>query len=185
MTDQEKQMETLYPFFEDTMFREEDGTRKPWYTPDAIEWIKNNIVFEKKSLKSIPVKHTVLEFGGGHSTLWWRKRAIIVDTVEFNPECCSILGIEQDTPKGFLKKYGNSSRKYDVVIVDSEAETPRQDYIKKAFGLCDKYFIVDNWQQPMVCVYDQKIVDWLYANTKEQHIFSYPHSGWQTAIFVK
>lgn len=178
MTEQEIKMEKLYPFMDDTMYRDEDGCIMPWYTKQALDWIKENI----------PQGVTVLEFGGGNSTLWWRKISN-VETIEFDERACEILEIKKSSPKQYFEEYPDLRNDiYDVIIVDSEAEISRQEYVKKAFDTSKKYVIIDNWQQPEVCMYDEETVNYLMTNSKEQHIFNEPKhldGSWKTAIFIK
>jgi hypothetical protein len=49
-----------------------DGSPLPWYTYPCIEFLRHRS-FDRKS---------VLEFGGGQSTLWWAARAKTVVTIE-------------------------------------------------------------------------------------------------------
>lgn len=177
MTREEQLMERHWAFLTDTQKRDTDSSIMPWYTFGALDWIKKNITNDVY----------VLEFGGGHSTLWWRKRASHVHTIEFDPKACEILNIPVSSPLQYFKDY-EVKQVYDVVIVDSEAEISRQEYILKAFELSKKYFIVDNFQQPDVCLYSKEVVEFLFNNTKEQYIFNQPQhrdGTWQTAIFVK
>jgi hypothetical protein len=179
MTDQERQMEAHWPFMDDTNFRDVLGNIMPWYTWNALQWIKANI----------PKGVRVLEFGGGHSTLWWRKRADVF-TIEFDPKACEILKISPMSPLKYFNTVHPDGEKniYDVVIVDSEAELSRQDYVIRAFDLSKKYVIIDNYQQPEICMYPQETIDYLMANSKEHHIFNQPShrdGTWQTAIFIK
>lgn len=174
----EQELEGLWPFYTDTNFRDTDGSIMPWYTKMALEWIKENI----------PSGLKVLEFGGGHSTLWWRKRAEIT-TIEYDPQACRILGIEQGSPlRYFFANGDNEKGLYDIVIIDSEAEQARQDYVLRAFDLSKKYVIIDNYQQPGVCMYNYEVVNYLKENSKEHFVFNEPSHNdgtWQTAIFIK
>jgi hypothetical protein len=179
MTEENIKMEALWPFLTDTNKRDDDGTIMPWYTFGALEWINNNIPMDKS-------QH-VLEFGGGHSTLWWRQRAWEVRTIEFNADACAILNIPVSSPKSFFDDY-EPTTVYDVVIVDSEAEMARQDYVKRAFDMSKRYVIIDNFQQNEVCMYDDETVEYLINNSKEHFIFNQPQhrdGSWKTAIFIK
>src|SRR5580765_1536774 len=48
----------------------------PWFTHPFLEWLDAQDLSEAR----------VLEFGGGRSTRWWRKRAAWVTSIEANPE---------------------------------------------------------------------------------------------------
>lgn len=166
-------MPEIFKFHADTQKRDTDGSIMPWYTFAALDWIKENI----------PDGLSVLEFGGGNSTLWWRKRATVT-TIENNARACIELGIDVSSPIGY---FSVATEMFDIVILDaSYPGVKRQDYILKAFSVCKKYFIVDNWQQPAVSMYSQDVVDHLYNNSIRQHVFSQPQhadGSWKTAIF--
>ena len=67
-----------------------------------------------------------------------------------------------------------------------DTDGDREQYVLSAFERCSKYFILDNWQQSEVMIYSDEIVDFLYKNTKEQHVFNQDnHKDWKTAIFIK
>src|SRR5688572_13130708 len=51
-----------------------DGRPLPWYTYPCIDFLKARSFNDK----------SVLEFGGGHSTLWWAARAKDVVTIDGN-----------------------------------------------------------------------------------------------------
>lgn len=177
---QEQLLEKRYPLLTDTQRRDTDGSIMPWYTFAAQDWIKANMPLGGECLLS------VLEFGGGHSTLWWRKRASEVVTIEYDSESCLILDIHPSSPLRYF--YKPRRKKYDVVIVDSEAELARQEYVIRAFDLAKHFVIIDNYQQPDVCIYSAEVVEYLTANSKEVHVFNQPQhrdGTWQTAIFVK
>jgi len=101
-----------------------EGEPLPWYTYPCIDFLKN-LPFHDK---------TVLEFGGGQSTLWWGKRAKHVVTFEGSEQWYKM--ITEKAPANvelFLVSQKNlikctedvnqilSSKKYpsfDIVIID-------------------------------------------------------------------
>jgi len=150
------------------------GTMLPYYTHDSLAWIEANI----------PKNVTVLEIGGGNSTIWWRKNAAHVDTIECDHVCAQKLGCQ--TVDSFLiaDTVSDIMKDYDVVIVDGDGD--RESYILSAYIKCKQFFIVDNWQQSEVSVYSDAIVSYLTENTSHVHIFKqHNHKDWKTAIFIK
>ena len=151
-----------------------DGTMFPYYTHPSLDWIKKNI----------PKDLSVLEIGGGNSTLWWRKNAKSVYTIETNLECAQKLNCFHCEHYDIPKSINNLNKMFDVVIVDGDGD--RELYVLNAFQFCKKFFIVDNWQQTEVMIYSEKVENYLFENTCDQHIFKQPnHKDWKTAIFIK
>ena len=101
------------------------GLPLPWYTYPCIDFLGNRDYEDK----------TILEFGGGQSTLWWAKVAKRVVTFENDPqwygklkkivsENVSLYFIESNDRLGQVKKIDeilnhNESNSFDVVIIDS------------------------------------------------------------------
>jgi len=163
----------LYPENEWNIYND-DGVMLPYYTHPSLDWIKNNISKEV----------SVLEIGGGNSTIWWRKNASEVFTIETDFDCAKKLDCFHCSIHEIANSINDLKKKFDVVIVDSEGD--RECYIVHAFNSCDKYFIVDNWQQSEVMIYSQEIVNFLFENSKDLFIFKQPnHKDWKTAIFIK
>jgi hypothetical protein len=163
----------IYPENEWNIY-DDDGVMLPYYTHPSLDWIKNNISKEV----------SVLEIGGGNSTLWWRNNASKVHTIETDFDCATKLDCFHCSHLEIANSIDDLNKKFDVVIVDSEGD--RECYILNAFNSCNKYFIVDNWQQSEVMIYSQEIVNFLYENTKDLFIFKQPnHKDWKTAIFIK
>ncbi len=54
---------------------------KPWMTQGSIDFIEKNLLSTD----------TVIEFGGGWSSIWWAKRVKYTLTVEASPEWASLL----------------------------------------------------------------------------------------------
>ena len=163
----------IYPENEWNIY-DDDGVMLPYYTHLSLEWIKKNI----------PKDVSVLEIGGGNSTIWWRKNAKEVHTIETDFDCANKLNCFQCLHLEIPSEIDKLNKKFDVVIVDSEGD--RESYIINSFHSCGKYLIVDNWQQSEVMIYSEKIEKFLYENTIEQLIFKQSnHKDWKTAIFIK
>jgi len=163
----------IYPENEWNIY-DEDGVMLPYYTHPSLEWIKNNIS------KQV----SVLEIGGGNSTIWWRKNASEVYTIETDLDCAKKLDCFHCSHLEIPNTIDSINKKFDVVIVDSEGD--REPYIINSFNSCSKYLIVDNWQQSEVMIYSEKIEAFLFQNTIEQLIFKQSnHKDWKTAVFIK
>jgi hypothetical protein len=163
----------IYPENEWNIY-DERGIMYPWYVHPALEWIEKNI----------PKDVNVLEIGGGNSTLWWRENAKLVYTIDLNIFCVDKLQCNYSTYESLPQTIDAVENNFDVVIVDTDGD--RESYVLNAFEKCSKYFILDNWQQSEVMIYSDEIVDFLYKNTKEQHVFNQDnHKDWKTAIFIK
>lgn len=124
----------------------------PWYTQPAVKFlIQQNFL-----------DCTVLEFGGGQSTIWWSKNARSVTTFEDDEYWLRKCSINSGTnskwhliPKGLsgselrnsiyecLAKKGGALPKFDVVIVDA---MHRETLALLAFDLVEKdgIVIIDN-----------------------------------------
>lgn len=104
----------------------QDGDPLPWYTYPIIDFLKYRTYDDK----------TILEFGGGQSTLWWAKRALKVVTFEGDREWYEKIRHEMpvnvdlhyvsmkdiDTNvyqvKELLASKPYENEKYDVIVID-------------------------------------------------------------------
>jgi hypothetical protein len=96
------------------------GEPIPWYTYPATEFIENKI----------PPNATVFEWGCGHSTLWWARRAAQVRSVEGNhqwytqifgklPVNAKLSFAENQT--SYVETIRNQDiGKFDVIVVDGD-----------------------------------------------------------------
>ena len=147
----------------------------PWYTDLFLDWLKTQTLSATK----------VLEFGGGYSSLWWNKKAYLVDTVEDNEIWRKEIkdtdnSIRIFSPSTFVEKVCQDY--YDIVIIDNDW-ADRDEIISVALLNVKKggIIICDNWMQPDVWIC--KIPEVL---TKYEHkIFGHSkHKNWQTAYFI-
>jgi hypothetical protein len=106
--------------FRSSIFRksfDQKGNPIPWYTYPAIDFL-STVDFTSQS---------VLEFGGGHSTLWWAERASYVFSLENNPDWFDYISLRvkeksnvecllcEDLVEYAKKPEGNL---FDLVIID-------------------------------------------------------------------
>jgi hypothetical protein len=92
----------------------------PWYTYPAIDFLGQRRYHDK----------TILEFGGGQSTLWWAARAKSVLSIEEDPHWFTKIQVQVPNNaevrcildpasiKAFLK---SRNRKFDIIVVDGGA----------------------------------------------------------------
>lgn len=94
-----------------------DGNPIPWYTYACRNFLAERIT---------PELH-VFEYGSGHSTLWWAKRAASVTSVEhdkgFVEEIsrnapANVTYLHRDDPAAYVGTLSEQPRTFDVVIVD-------------------------------------------------------------------
>jgi len=104
-----------------------NGAPLPWYTYSSIAFL-DQMDFSDRS---------VLEFGGGQSTLWWAARAASVTTIESDPEWFAMLrdivpgnvtlcNAKADTTDAYLaivrrlfEEWGG--RHFDIIAIDGRA----------------------------------------------------------------
>ncbi len=131
----------------------------PWFTHDMLDVISKWDLSDK----------TVLEYGGGRSTAWWRKKAKWVTTVEANLEWahsivkdCHENGLHNgkiyyvginEGDSVHAKKYTEAGKQlgpYDIVIVDGIL---RYECLQYALTLPRPLtLIADNWDQDFVWI---------------------------------
>lgn len=160
----------------------ETGLVLPWYTKtfldDLVTW----------DLKD----KTVLELGGGASTLWWNKKAGEVITIESSRQWAETIAASGPTvviaelKQHFIQWANGTPNYYDIVIVDCEPIDWRDDCI--AAALCTLKpggrLIIDNWLQPSV--------GWMASEETQQLLSQYPvkvyqqegHPDWKTAVWA-
>lgn len=152
----------------------ETGLVFPWYVKSFLDELAT---WDMKG-------KTVLEIGGGSSTLWWNKKAKKVLTSESDPEYIEELlkhGCEVQIFNIHALK--NCGKDYDIVIIDGierdECVVPALDCLKPGGIL-----IIDNWNQPSVWIANQENQTILLA--LEHKVWKQEgHDDWQTAIFYK
>lgn len=98
-----------------------EGRPLPWITYPAIDFLRQ-LDFREK---------TVLEWGAGHSTLWWADRARSVASIETDPGWCRKLRarlppnvkLVEVAPSlsASLDAFTSLREEFDVIVVDNEA----------------------------------------------------------------
>lgn len=155
----------------------ETGLVFPWYVKSFLDELKT---WELEDA-------TVLEIGGGASTLWWNAKAGWVLTLENNLEyidTIQTLGYRvAKYDKHFLK---DQPQIFDIIIIDCEPVHLRDECVLNAINAlkADGKLIIDNWEQPSVWVPGEETKKILAPY--ECKIYKQPnHPDWQTAIFYK
>lgn len=161
------------------------GVLYPWYTNEAINYLETNIQYDKSN---------VLEFGGGHSTIWWALNAKYVRTIESDitfaqslKDKVRELGIFADIFwNDDVTAYGNYVKLFShlrniIMVVDGEF---RDECCNFALEHLPEGSIVicDNWMQPEVWMAGEHVRERMLS--KKHKIFKQSgHATWQTAIF--
>ena len=158
----------------------------PWYTFDAIEFLKENLT----------KNHIIFEFGCGASTLFFSSKVKKVISLESNRKWFEIItsilknsgdflleknyftnknceiflneeALDQDEYQNFAQNYSQKNNiKFDFLIVDS---LKRFECVKNSFEAIktDGYLILDDSERPNY----QKIYDFLHKNNFSYHDF--------------
>lgn len=169
------------------------GILEPWYTNPAMDVIKKWDLSGK----------TVLEYGGGASTIWWSKRVARVLTIDHNQDWYNFMLSELDggdyyVPALINTHEGDQSEardwyvearrtrdwKFDIVVVDGIHRYECAKYAVEA--LKPKIIIIDNHQQDYVFMCPA--LDELMKGVRMERYIQpdhTDHSGnpWATAIF--
>lgn len=176
----------------------ENGLVEPWLTWPFMDWVKKQDLSDK----------TILEFGAGRSTAWWRKKAKWVDSIEANTEWaiqamkdCASNGLSngviyyEDICDGIVTteypKYLRlipDWREYNVIVVDGIYRTEVLEWaiahLRVNGGGC---LFIDNLDQDFVWISPQamELVDGLRGE-----VFIQPghvnHDGkpWNTRYYI-
>lgn len=132
----------------------------PWFTHPFLEVLKTWDLSNKR----------VLEFGGGRSTRWWRKKAAWVTTVDANPQwandilqdcaeggvlhngeliCMQINEGDQSRAQEYVNA-GDHFGDYDIVVNDGIL---RYEVLQKALSMKRPLILIaDNWNQAFVWI---------------------------------
>lgn len=155
----------------------------PWYTNRFLNFLKP-MDFSKAH---------VLEFGGGHSTIWWAYRCKYLKTVESDAEYIESIKWEL-TKRGLYVDLHNlvsidsyekavinhAKYKNPVVIIDGINRDECCDFVMKYMPK-GTVVICDNWNQEEVWIPSARAMEL----TKYKNIIfkqdRHPH--WKTAIF--
>lgn len=177
----------------------------PYYTSDFIfEFLEEKV--QTSQLKNMDV----FEFGGGMSSLWWASHVnsltIVDDKISFlcaiekelmTRQIVSQVNLVHFTESCFkclIKTLQNSSKLYDIIVVDGEPTGFRCGFLIQAIPFVKKpngLIIADNWNQPDVWINDDfwcgKHIESTYEVTKYQHSErngkKAHENGWKTIHF--
>jgi predicted O-methyltransferase YrrM len=165
----------------------ETGLVFPWYTKSFLDELVTWDLSDKK----------VCEYGGGASTVWWNKKAKHVFTVESSEAYFdaliphigheSLMFFTTDKDKYINWAYGPHGGLFDIIIIDGEPISWRDDCVKPAID-CLKpggRLIFDNWLQPSV--------EWMPNEETQRVVTSLPHNiysqdghpDWKTLVATK
>jgi hypothetical protein len=168
-----------------------NGLCYPWFTHPFLEVLKTWNLKDK----------SVLEYGGGRSTLWWASKTKQVHTIEANGmwakeivEALAVNGLQNTTVIHRPVNEGDQSKvdyyteipdgcKPDIVVVDGIL---RHECLLKALTLKRPLIVIhDNWQQDgFVCPASEEAVKDLVTNNfiQENHTDNHGRK-WATAYW--
>jgi hypothetical protein len=161
-------------------FDSQNGINFPWYTRTFIsELIKWNISEWK-----------VFEYGAGNSTMWWKKNAKIVHSVDTNQFWAEKSGAIFETNKEKFISFPETlieDELFDCIIIDGEPTEWRDDCTDTAIR-CIKnngILIIDNFEQASV----SGLCSWPKTNklleSYNRQIFKEPsHTDWKTGYWI-
>jgi predicted O-methyltransferase YrrM len=152
----------------------------PWYTKPFLEKL---ISFNLSEWK-------VFEYGGGDSTIWWRKNCREIISVDTNKDWSEISGSffcnDKESFINYPKEFINEE-KFDCIIIDSEPVNWRDECVPTALE-CLKdggLLIIDNYNQKTVELENWPIADKFLEN-KISEVFQNPgHFDWKTGYWIK
>jgi hypothetical protein len=157
----------------------DSGLCLPYYTSRSLE------ALVKRDFSN----STVVELGGGRSTVWWRYRAKEVHSFDTNSWWANRFQLRLVSPEDMdtVVKTVVGHAKADVVVIDGEPVEYRDQQIHLALELLKRdrqsFLIVDNFDQPSVG-HDFPMIK---AKIKEQGVHkiyaSRWHPDWKTLFF--
>jgi hypothetical protein len=156
----------------------------PYYTHNFLNELKNWDVKD----------WNVFEYGGGHSTLWWRKKSkscVSVDTSKLWSKNMNL--IYEPNKENFIMKpqiiCEHNNEKFDCIIIDGEPVEWRDDCTEIAIKSLKRngILIIDNWLQNSI--EHLKENDWTKSKSLlskyESKVYKQEdHSDWKTAFWV-
>lgn len=161
-------------------FDEELNLIYPWYTSPFLERLRD---WDMSNWK-------VFEYGCGDSTLWWRKKAKEVISIDSNEEWSKKTNVNFTKDKNefitYPKQFINDGL-FDCIIIDGEPIEWRDECVSTALECLKEggILIIDNYLQDSV-----DLGRWPIANDVlkdiDYEIFKEPeHVDWKTAFWVK
>lgn len=110
------------------------GETMPWYTRPCCEWLSTLDLLDKR----------VWEYGGGQSTLWYRRNGAEVSGVDSSLDWSNIAGLRYATGKeDYLTAI---TGEFDLICIDGDY---RDDCFVYALNHLSEFgtIIIDNWKQ--------------------------------------
>jgi len=149
----------------------------PWYTRPFLN------ILQTWNVSS----WSVFEYGGGNSTLWWRRKAKLVHSVDTNKDWAAKIDMPCVTDKqDFLKYPLSTEHLYDCIVIDGEPVAWRDEctaYAIKALKP-NGIIIIDNYEQATVQLQNWPLTDKLLEKF-EKHVYKQPdHQDWKTAYWM-
>lgn len=140
----------------------ESGILYPWYTHGALDRIKEWDLSDK----------IVLEWGGGASTIWWRRKCKEVYTVDHSLDWVNMVMV--------MDSGGGISTYSEIVYVDShegDNAAGRDAYVKQWYNLKPDICIVDGIHRYECAEYAVKVLKpeiLIVDNHQQDYVFMCP-----------
>lgn len=158
-------------------FDEETQLIFPWYTKPFLDVLKTWDVSNWK----------VFEYGSGSSTLWWRKKAKLVHSIDSNQEwSVKVKSMFVNDKKTFIEYPTIEKYEYDCIIIDGEPVEWRDECTKFALDSIRKggIIIIDNYNQASVGLHYWPRTSILLRPFKINIFSQEGHDDWKTAYWV-
>jgi predicted O-methyltransferase YrrM len=169
------------------LFDESTDLLFPWYTYEFLNELRHWDISEWK----------IFEYGGGMSSLWWRKKAKECITIDTSAEWSSrnnlvFINKKEDFINYPMEVCKNTNELFDCIIIDSEPTEWRDSCTPTAISCLKKggILIIDNWMQNSVSGCGEK--SWpesqqiLKDYKKTEKIYKQSnHKDWKTGVWIK
>jgi hypothetical protein len=159
-------------------FDKETNLMFPWYTRP---FLKHLLGFQMKDWK-------IFEYGGGGSTIWWRKYSREVHSVDTNiswSKKCDLIYVNDKIDFLSYPLKLIDDEKFDCIIIDGEPVQWRDECTEYALKAIKNggIIIADNYQQKTVDLEHWTKTDELLKGY-EKNVFKEPdHPDWKTACW--
>jgi len=151
----------------------------PWYTRP---FLKELITWDIKNWK-------VFEYGAGNSSIWWRRHARLVHSIDSNKNWATESDAHFENDKTAFLTYPLSlidNERFDCIIIDGEPVEWRDECAQYALQ-CIKdggIIIADNYNQATVAGLGSWPKTDEILKTYEKQVFKEPeHTDWSTAFW--
>lgn len=151
----------------------------PWYTRTFLKYLTQLDINNWK----------VFEYGGGNSTLWWRKNAREVHSIDTNLSWSQSCNLQYVVDKEEFIKFPLTlieREKFDCIIIDGEPVEWRDECAEYAVKALkdDGILIIDNYNQETVGLGKWPKTDNLLLSYEKQIFAETSHTDWKTGMWT-